>query len=228
MKLSPQILPEFMDVAELSSEILTSPTLYADIYAYEHMNGPVMNNYAWLIDERASLSEFIDALGQADAESDNPPLNLYKFYAARNINFPAHTVRLMNEIRLTDEYVNNLATLLRGITSSRDKYIQHAVYLQPGQVTSRELADLRREIIQQFIYLRMYLPVIIAESYVEADKIFQAMIYGKKTPQSVSVFGTKKSGKSTLINALLGDEYAIGMCNCRTLLYSEEWCDAMF
>ena len=36
--------------------------------------------------------------------------------------------------------------------------------------------DFRREIIQQFIYMRMYMPVIIADSYAEADKIFQAMI----------------------------------------------------
>ena len=133
------------------------------------MNSP---KYAWLIDESASLSKFIDALGQKgpDEESYNPPLNLHKFYAARNINFPAHMARLMN-----DEYLNDLASLLRPITSSRDKYLQHAVYLQSCQFTSQELADLRREIIQQFIYKRMYMPVIIADSYADADKKFQTI-----------------------------------------------------
>ena len=226
MRLSPQILPEFLDVAEVTREMLNSATLYDDIYGCESTNDTAaMNNFAWLIDEEASLADFIDSLGQADMESENDrPLNLYTFYAAHNLKFPAGTVRLINEIRLLDDYVADMSSLLRAVTSSRHKYLQHAVFLDARRVPRSNLYALRRRILQEFIYLRMYLPVIIADSYSEADAIFHSVLYGDNAPRNVSVFGTKKSGKSTLINALLGDEYSPGSSELPTpcrITYSE-------
>ena len=205
-----QILPEFERVSVMSQGILKAKSLYNIIYGFETVHHFLTDipKTAWLIDENMSLSEFIDRLGRADDESENyPPLNLYDFYAAKNITFPAKTVKLINEIHIEHESFTDFAELLNAFAGSKVKYLQHAVYLDARRVPYSELCVLRRKILQQFVYLRIYMPVIIAYSYGEADNYFQIMLHSEERPRSVSVFGTKKSGKSTLINAMLEGEY---------------------
>ena len=209
-KTSPQILPAFTDSYALSPEMLASSSLYDDIYGCQAMNTTLsgVSKYAWLIDENMPLSDFIDGLGQADTKSGNhTPLNLYDFYAAQNITFSAGAVSLINEMCIEHEDINDLAGLVNAFARSRVKYLQHAVLIYAQQVPDGEVYALRRRILQQCVYLRIYMPVIIAKGYAEADRKFQAVLYHERVPRSISVFGTKKSGKSTLINAMLGGEY---------------------
>ena len=58
-------------------------------------------------------------------------------------------------------------------------------------------ATLKLKILQQFIYLRIFLPVSV-------DNQPPSNAAG-----DIGIFGTKKAGKSALINALLGGEYAV-------------------
>ena len=209
-KSSPQILPCFTEAFAVSRKMLHSSSLYDDIYGYQAMNTTLTgtSKYAWLIDESISLSDFIDGLGQADVKSGNhSPLNLYDFYAAVNISFPVGAVSLINEICIERENINDLAGLVNAFACSRVKYLQHAVIIYTQRVPDGKVYALRRRILQQFVYLRIYMPVILAEGYAEADRKFQAVLYPERVSRSISVFGTKKSGKSTLINAMLGGEY---------------------
>ena len=201
----PQILPSYSEVIVLSDEVLNSCDYYASIYEYERRK-----KICWLIDEKNSLWDFIETLGEQDRESNNEaPMNFYDFHAAYNIKFPAGTVRLINELCISDYDLRDISELLRALILRNERFFQHAVFLKAGQLSRNELLELRRKILQQFIYLRIYLPVIIADNYVSADCEFREILYLRRTKNfRLAIIGTKKAGKSTLINAMLGSEYS--------------------
>lgn len=204
-KSTPQILPQFNEVKIINSDIISD--CYSLIYDLEQKN-----KHAYLIDEDNSLSNFINKLGEADEESENNPLNLYDFYAAYNIKFPTvpTTVMLINQRRIISLNVCNFADLLNAVIKASRRE-QHAIFINKSELTPKEAYILKRDILQQFIYLRMYLPIIVADNAKTALKIFNDFLHQDEINlplKNISLFGTKKAGKSSLINAVLNDNYA--------------------
>lgn len=198
----PQILPPFSEVRVLKPE-----DSYTEIYKSEQKI-----KSAWLIDENDSLADFIQMLGKEDEKNNNPHLNFYDFYVAYNIKFPLTptTVMLMNKDRIVTLALKDFSELLRA-TINLSTNEQHAIFIMSNELTLDELLLFKRKILQQFIYLKMYLPIIIAESFVKVAKpIFREIL---RTPDTnslidIGIFGTKKAGKTSTINAILGDEYS--------------------
>lgn len=182
-----QILPQFKDV-----KLVTDRDDCNRIRAAEQQS-----QSAWLLDEKASVWEFIERLDEEDAKSDSPtPLNLYDLHVARNVNFPCDSVALVKDGKfLRGE--KNLSELLSDLIKfGNGKFV---VLVKKGAST----AALKLKILQQFICLRIFLPIIITATFENfAQPSMQAT-------GDLGIFGTKKAGKSALVNALLGDEYAV-------------------
>ena len=173
-----QILPQFKDV-----KLITNRDSYEEIYQSEQTS-----KTAWLLDESELIWEFIEQLAKADDESSyDKPLNLYDFYIAYNLKFPSGSVSLRNKSSVLQSDLKDFSELLNTLIHAGNGELNVLV----------KSAQLKIKIIQQFIYLRIFFPVII----------------DNQTPSKVSgdvgIFGTKKAGKSALINALLGNEYAV-------------------
>ena len=159
---------------------------------------------ALLIDEKECLWEFIDEINKKIGN-----FNFYDFYPAYNIQFKPVTVKLMTKSGGTSVGIKDFLELLNILLKSpRGKYCAVLIRSDPSNNFSyEELFATKLKILQQFIFLRMYLPVEIANSPEEVvNKIFKNPNY--KKPVDVGIFGTKKAGKSSLINALLGAEYS--------------------
>ena len=172
-----KILPQFKDV-----KLVINCDGYEQIYQAEQQS-----HSAWLLDEGKLVWEFIEQLAEADEKSSHDkPLNLYDFYIAYNLKFPPGSVSLRNKSEVLQS-VQDFSELLNAVIHAGDSDLNVLV----------SSAQLKIKILQQFIYLRIFLPVIV----------------DNQTPSNatgdVGVFGTKKAGKSALINALLGNEYAV-------------------
>ena len=172
-----KILPQFKDV-----KLMTERDNYEQIYQSEQQS-----HSAWLLDEGELIWEFIEQLAEDDDKSSHDkPLNLYDFYIAYNLKFPVGSVSLRNGSEVLQS-VQNFSELLNAVIRAGDGDLNVLV----------KLAQLKIKILQQFIYLRIFLPVIV-------DNQNPSKVSG-----DVGIFGTKKSGKSAMINALLGNEYAV-------------------
>lgn len=177
MEMFKQILPQFKDV-----KFLTGRDDYEQIYQSEQQS-----HSAWLLDEGELIWEFIEQLAEDDDKSSHDkPLNLYDFYIAYNLKFPVGSVSLRNGSEVLQS-VQNFSELLNALIHADNGELNVLV----------KSAQLKIKIIQQFIYLRIFLPVIV-------DNQNPSKVSG-----DVGIFGTKKSGKSAMINALLGNEYAV-------------------
>ena len=177
METMKKFLPQFKDV-----RLVTDRDTYEQIYQAEQQS-----HSAWLLDEGELLWEFIERLAEDDDKSSHDkPLNLYDFHVAYNLKFPRDAVSLRNKSDVLQS-VQDFSELLNAVIRAGGDDLN---VLVPS-------ARLKIKILQQFIYLRFFLPVIV-------DKQPPLKISG-----DVGIFGTKKSGKSALINALLGDEYAV-------------------
>ena len=155
---------------------------YEEIYQAEQQS-----HSAWLLDEGELIWEFIERIAEDDDKSSHDkPLNLYDFYVAYNLKFPRGSVSLRSKSDVLQS-VQNFSELLHALIHAGDSDLNVLV----------KSAQLKIKILQQFIYLRIFLPVIV-------DNQITSNATG-----DVGVFGTKKAGKSALINALLGDEYAV-------------------
>ncbi|MBR0204974.1 MAG: dynamin family protein, partial [Synergistaceae bacterium] len=216
MKITTQVLPKFSEIVTLDDDLS-----YKFVSLYENLKSRpkglfrrMKSKFAWLIRENASLHEFIETLGEYEDS-----LNLYDFYAAYNIKFPAETVSWVSHdgTQITD--IGDMAELLSAILYDAGKDYYRAVILSPDLVRYRvhhkDLEELRVKIIQQFIYLRICIPVVILGSPETRTK----------RNVRLSIFGTKKSGKSTIINAMLGDEYSLSSSELPTpcrIIYAED------
>lgn len=177
METMKKFLPQFKDV-----RLVTDRDTYEQIYQAEQQS-----HSAWLLDEGELLWEFIERLAEDDDKSSHDkPLNFYDFHVAYNLKFPRDAVSLRNKSDVLQS-VQDFSELLNAVILAGGDDLN---VLVPS-------ARLKIKILQQFIYLRFFLPVIV-------DKQPPLKISG-----DVGIFGTKKSGKSALINALLGDEYAV-------------------
>lgn len=172
-----QILPPFKNV-----KLVTNRDNYEEIYQSEQQS-----HSAWLLDETELIWEFIEELAEADDKSSHDkPLNLYDFYIAYNLKFSSD-VSLLNKSKVLQSGLKDFSELLNAVIRAGNCELNVLV-------TSDKL---KLKILQQFIYLRIFLPAIVdgqAPSKISGD---------------VGIFGTKKAGKSALINALLGNEYAV-------------------
>ena len=178
MKTFTQILPQFKDV-----KLVTGRDNYEEIYHSEQQS-----HSAWILDKSELIWEFIEQLAEADDESSHDkPLNLYDFYIAYNLKFPSGSVTLRNKSGVLQSDLKDFSELLNAVIRASDGDLNVIV----------SSAQLKIKILQQFIYLRIFLPVIVDNQT------------PSKTSGDVGVFGTKKAGKSALINALLGNEYAV-------------------
>lgn len=206
-----EILPEFSEVVTLADELS-----WEFVFRYEGVGASgrgFRHNYkiAWLIDEKSSLHEFISMLG----EDDDASLNLYDFYAAYNVKFPDETVCWVSHDGTGVGNIADMSELLSAILHDAGKNYHRAVILNPGEISPEQLAELRVKIFQQFIYLRMCIPVIIRGN--------SAMT--RKRDMRLSVYGAKKAGKSTIINAILGGEYSPSSSELPTpcrIIYTED------
>lgn len=205
-------MPEFSDVVALDDE-----SSWESVFKYEEIStsgrGLFRHKYkiAWLIDEESSLHEFISMLG----ENDDASLNLYDFYAAYNVKFPDESVNWISNDGADIVNIADMAGLLSAIIYDAGKNCGGAVILTPGRVPPESLARLRVKILQQFVYLRMSVPVIIPGK--------TAMT--RKRDLRLSVYGAKKSGKSTVINAILGGDYSPSSSELPTpcrVIYTED------
>ena len=173
-----RILPPFKSV-----KLVTNRDSYEQIYQAEQTA-----HNAWLLDESELLWEFIEQLAEADEKSSyDKPLNLYDFYVAYNLKFLRGSVSLLRNGNILRAELKNFAELLDAV-------------IQAGNgdfVVNVNSAELKLKILQQFIYLRIYLPLTVNN---------QTQI---QATSDIGIFGTKKAGKSTLINALLGNDYAV-------------------
>lgn len=185
MKTLTQILPQFEDV-----RLVPKHDIFARIYEANKIF-----KVAWLLDEDDSIWEFIELLDKvAKKNSLTTSLNLYELYIAYNVKFPACSVKLLltTDSRVLHTEVKDFAGLLTSIV--RGCIGKLVVLVKSPQ--------LKLKILQQFIYLRMYLPIKVVTTFGVVKPLSQET-------GDVGIFGTKKAGKSALINALLGDEYAI-------------------
>ena len=202
-KYMPQIFPRFIRV-----KLISQNESYDKIYESEKLA-----KHAYLIAESESLHEFIQKLGEEDTNNKNIPLDLYNFYAAYNIKFPniTSTVMIMNKHRIVALHLNDFSELLETIIHLPIRE-QHAIFIKENDFTISELNILKRKILQQFMYLRIYFPIIISSDFKSAQKIFENLLrsysYESKELKDIGIFGTKKAGKSSMIDALLENEYA--------------------
>ena len=200
-KFSPQLLSKFDAV-----KIVTSSDNYFSIYESEQKLKSV-----WLLDEKKSLSDFIEMLGAEDDKNNSEPLNFFNFYAAYNVKFPStpETVFLANKSGAITNGLKDFAELLNAVLKIPHRE-QYAIFISKNNLSAEELLTLKRKILQQFIYLRIYLPIIVEENFETASSIFQSILELKEENKlsDVGLFGTKKAGKSSMIDAILGDEYA--------------------
>lgn len=197
-KFSPQLLPRFNAV-----KIVTSSDNYFSIYESEQKL-----KSAWLLDEKKSLSDFIEMLGAEDDKNNLEPLNFFDFYAAYNIKFPStpETVFLANKTGAITNGLKDFAELLNAVLKIPHRE-QYAIFISKNNLSADTL---KRKILQQFIYLRIYFPIIVEENFEVASSIFQSILQPTEENKlsDVGLFGTKKAGKSSMIDAILGDEYA--------------------
>ena len=179
-----QIFPAFKEI-----KIVTDLNCYEQIYESEQKS-----KSAWLLDEKSSIWEFIEQLYSADSKSSNSmPLNLHDFYIAYNIEFPPESVTLMNGDKIHKSNLKNFLELLDLLIRSQKKNFFVSIK------SSARSSELKLKILQQFIYLRIYIPVNISTNLESSvDNSIE-----------IGIFGTKKAGKSALINSILGDEYAV-------------------
>ena len=201
---SAMMLPNFSEVITLEKDKFSSIEEMCDcVCQYEESYSSLSKRkrygkrlkFAWLIDEDSHLCEFIDTLGKSDYDN----LNLYNFYIANNIQFPPYTVNLINQGKAELENIMDMSELLSGILCDTNKQHLRIVCLTQYTDSRKEyIENLRVKILQQFVYLRMSIPVVISADHDNR----------RNTKQRLSIFGTKKAGKSTLLNALLGDEYS--------------------
>ena len=183
--------PKFTYVRVMSKEESEPETSY-DLICSMVKEG----RYAYLL-EGVSLAKFIDMLGHFD--EDNQQINLHTLYVAYNFKFPLNSVRLICEGRKFSPFANDFADLLR--------FVLNAVHedncrIKIGNVDVGEQRVIRRKILQQFIYLDMFLPVVIDTTGMNGQ------LKQKDLITEIAIVGTKKSGKSALIDALLEAEYA--------------------
>ena len=194
MKTLPQILPQFTEIKILSNEDT-------------EIN--FQSNCAYLLDEGISINKFIEKIGKKFQKA-NELLNLYDFYTAYNLKFPAipSTVSLMNQKNLVAMGILSFEELLKKICENSNSDLPPAVFLSIESRTPDEMLKIKRDILQQFIFLRIYLPIIISEDFQSAVQIFNEILnYTPNEKTDIALIGTKKAGKSSLINAILGAEY---------------------
>lgn len=221
LKSSALVMPKFSEIITLEKDKFSSVEAMCDcICKYEEAGSPLTKRkryckrlkFAWLIDEDFPLHEFIDTLGKSDYDN----LNLYNFYAANNIKFMPDTVSLINRGNIELEDIREISELLSGILCDTNKKHRRIVRLTQYADSRKEyIENLRVKILQQFVYLRISLPVVIARDHDTKQN----------TRLRLSIFGTKKAGKSTLLNALLGDEYSPSSSEVPTpciITYSED------
>ena len=164
-------------------KLVGSGVSYEQIYQAEQIS-----KTAWLLDEHESIWEFIEQLAEADEKSSyDKPLNLYDFHIAYNLNFPASSVTLQSKSQILRDNLRDFSELLNALI--------HADGGELNIVVKSE--KLKLKIIQQFIYLKIFFPVPVENQT------------PSKTSGDIGIFGTKKAGKSALINALLGDQYSV-------------------
>lgn len=207
-----EILPEFSEVVTLADELS-----WEFVFRYEKESASGKGLFrrkckiAWLINEASSLNEFISMLG----ENEDSPLNLYDFYAAYNVKFPPEIVSWISYRGINAGNFDDMAGLLSAILYGAGKNYHGAVILTPGRVSPEHLEKLRVKILQQFIYLRMFVPVIIpGKTAMKRNRDIR-----------LSVYGAKKAGKSTVINAILGGEYSPSSSELPTpcrIIYTED------
>ena len=151
MKITTLVLPKFSEIVTLDDDLS-----YKFVSLYENLKSRpkglfrrMKSKFAWLIRENASLHEFIETLGEYEDS-----LNLYDFYAAYNIKFPAETVSWVSHdgTQITD--IGDMAELLSAILYDAGKDYYRAVILSRDLVRYRvhhkDLEELRVKIIQQF------------------------------------------------------------------------------
>lgn len=222
-KSSAVMLPKFSEVITLEKDKFASvEDMCRCVANYEGSSSSLSKRarygkrlkFAWLIDENFPLCKFIDTLGKSDY--DNLNLNLYNFYIANNIQFPPCTVSLINRGRTELDDIRDMSELLSGILCDTNKRHRRVVFLTQNTTSGQEYIEiLRVKILQQFAYLRISLPVVIAGN----------LDTKRNTRLRLSIFGTKKAGKSTLLNALLGNEYSPSSSEIPTpciITYSED------
>ena len=194
MEKMPQILPQFDAI---------QPVARVSLLKFRQ-------NCAYLLEENDSVSAFIEKIGR-QADASGVAFDFYNFFAAYNLKFPTTpaTVALIDGRRMLALGISSLAELLQKICENAKNNLPLAVFLSIQERTPEEMLRLKRNILQQFIYLRMYLPIIIEFNAKAAIKTLHEILNSKANAATeITFIGTKKSGKSSLINAILGAEYS--------------------
>lgn len=157
-------------------------------------------SYAYLLSE-GTLCDFLDYVGKAD--DNQRALNLYDLYVAYDIEFLGGTVSLIGNDGIKFFRIKSLEKLLLTLMILPPSN-QYAVLI--SNLTAEKGRELQRNLLQQFVFLQMFLPVIFHENEMES---IERIALGKETQQrDIYIMGTKKAGKSSIIDAILGDSYA--------------------
>lgn len=158
------------------------------------------NDYAFLLEE-GNLSDFLNFIGKSDESVRE--LNLYNLYVAYNIEFPQNAVSLIGADGITFPRIKSLEKLLLLLMAL--PHVNGYILVLEG-LDIKTSVELRRNILQQFVYLQMFLPILLFEDETQDVKI--TTVNNMNNINDITILGTKKAGKSSLIDAILGDTYA--------------------
>lgn len=196
------VFPTFRAVKVLKKNDLDKESCFHRVCKMEKQK-----KYAYLLDTSASLADFLNAFGKAVGKGE---FDLFAFYVAYNIKFPPNTVVLMEGQNVFADNIRDFAQLLNAILTYDVQDDSFSIYIVILDTEAKKGIGTRlyRDILQQFIYLRMMLPILKVHNERMAGQVLERYWQNRNSDSChVTIFGARNSGKSTLVNALLGAEY---------------------
>lgn len=130
---------------------------------------------------------------------------------AYEVDFPPEMVMLADENKIINSNISKLSELLRFLRFNRYGKLAYK-YTVLVNDKENQYRDLITNVLQQLFYLKLLIQVLPQSHYGKSKE----RCISKQNVQQVSanmikftLIGTKKAGKSMLINCLLGDEYSV-------------------
>lgn len=215
---------------KIKSKRLENRKIRCQVIIDDHLESPAIRKTAEFIARDTSIYYLLESnshLALHDAikrlnrtqNQNGRIVDMYGVNFARNIKFPPGTVMLANRRKYLYRNIPNVAVLLHKLEFDKRGR------LASGQVLVLDI-DLKEEracllaqkltinILQQFIYLGLCVPVMTKKEFIASSRADRLSFRGNQEKDdpvlmNITVIGTKKAGKSALVNSLLGAGYAV-------------------